>query len=73
MNVSDLTPDEKLELVFAIWDDLAANPTDVAVNDWQLAEVERRQARLAANPETGLSWEELLRRVRSRPGNRLLP
>jgi putative addiction module component (TIGR02574 family) len=67
-SVFDLTPSEKLQLVEDLWDDLAATPDAVPVHDWQLEELARRKARLAANPASGLSWEEVKRRVRSRYG-----
>ena len=65
-SVFDLSPAEKLQLVEDLWDDLAANPDDVPIHDWQLKELERRKANLMANPSSGLSWDEVKRRVRSR-------
>jgi putative addiction module component (TIGR02574 family) len=62
----DLSPSEKLQLVQDLWDDLAASPDDVPVQDWQIAEVERRKANLKKNPASGLPWEEVKRRIRSR-------
>jgi putative addiction module component (TIGR02574 family) len=67
-SVFDLTPSEKLQLVEDLWDDLAATPGAVPVYEWQLQELEQRKARLAANPASGVSWEEVKRRVRSRYG-----
>jgi putative addiction module component (TIGR02574 family) len=67
-SVFDLTPSEKLQLVEDLWDDLAATPEAVPVHDWQLQELVQRKARLAANPASGVSWEEVKRRVRSRYG-----
>lgn len=64
VSVFDLSPAEKLQLVVDLWDDLAANPADVPIPDWQLAEVERRAANLKANPASGLSWDEVQRRIR---------
>jgi putative addiction module component (TIGR02574 family) len=66
-SVFDLSPSEKLQLVYDLWDDLAASDA-VPVHDWQKEELERRKANLAANPASGLSWEEVKRRVRSRYG-----
>ena len=68
VSVFDLSPAEKLQLVEDLWDDLAANPADIPVYDWQKEELERRKANLAANPASGLSWEEVKRQVRSRYG-----
>lgn len=62
----DLSPAEKLQLVEDLWDDLAADPENVPVHDWQLEELARRKANLENNPASGLSWDEVKRRIRSR-------
>ena len=49
-------------------DDLAATPETVPVHDWQKEELARRKANLEKNPASGLTWEEVKRRVRSRYG-----
>jgi len=67
-SVFGLSPAEKLQLVEDLWDDLAATPEAVPVHDWQKAELERRKANLRNNPASGLTWEEVQRRVRSRYG-----
>ena len=67
-SIFDLTPSEKLQLVEDLWDDLAASPEAVPVHDWQKQELARRKANLLKNPASGLAWEEVKRRVRSRHG-----
>jgi putative addiction module component (TIGR02574 family) len=67
-SVFDLTPSEKLQLVEDLWDDLAANPNDIPVHDWQKEELDRRKANLASHPASGLTWEEVKQRVRGRHG-----
>jgi putative addiction module component (TIGR02574 family) len=67
-SIFDLSPSEKLQLVEDLWDDLAATPEDVPVHDWQKEELARRKANLLKNSASGLSWEEVQRRVRSRYG-----
>ena len=67
-SVFDLSPAEKLQLVEDLWDDLAATPERVPVQDWQKEELDRRKAKLLQNPASGLAWEEVKRRVRSRHG-----
>jgi putative addiction module component (TIGR02574 family) len=67
-SVFDLSPSEKLQLVEDLRDDLASKPEDVPIHDWQKEEVERRKANLKNAPGSGLTWEEVLRRVRSRHG-----
>jgi len=68
MSVFDLSPAEKLQLVEDLWDDLASVPENVPVHDWQLEELTRRQANLRNHPASGLSWDEVKRRIRSRYG-----
>jgi putative addiction module component (TIGR02574 family) len=65
-SVFDLSPSEKLQLVEDLWDDLAADPSAIPIYDWQKEELARRKANLMKNPASGLSWDEVQRRVRSR-------
>jgi putative addiction module component (TIGR02574 family) len=67
-SIFELSPSEKLQLVEDLWDELAATPDAVPVHDWQKEEVARRKANLMKNPASGLSWDEVKRRVRSRYG-----
>lgn len=67
-SIFDLSPSEKLQLVEDLWDDLAATPEAVPVYDWQKQELTRRKANLQKHPVSGLSWEEVKRRVRERYG-----
>lgn len=67
-SIFDLSPSEKLQLVEDLWDDLAATPEAVPIHEWQEKELDRRKANLQNNPASGLSWEEVQRRVRSRYG-----
>ncbi len=67
-SIFDLSPSEKLQLVEDLWDDLAATPEAIPVYDWQREELDRRRANLMRNPASGLTWEEVKRRVRSRHG-----
>jgi putative addiction module component (TIGR02574 family) len=67
-SVFDLTVAEKLQLVEDLWDDLAATPETVPIYDWQKEELARRRANLISNPGSGLPWEEIKRRIRSRYG-----
>ena len=67
-SVFDLSPSEKLQLVEDLWDDLASTPDAIPVHAWQKEELERRKANLLSNPASGLTWEEVQRRVRSHYG-----
>lgn len=65
----DLSPPEKLQLVEDLWDDLASNPDDVPVYDWQKQELARRKANLLSKPSSAITWDELKARVRGRHGS----
>lgn len=66
--VFELSASEKLQLVEDLWDDLAANPELVPVQEWHKEELARRKANLQKYPASGLSWEEVKRRARARHG-----
>lgn len=68
VSVFDLSPPEKLQLVEDLWDDLAATPSEVPIHEWQKEELARRKANLMNKPGSGLSWDEVKRRVRIRYG-----
>ena len=67
-SIFDLSSFEKLQLLEDIWDDLASTPDFVPVHDWQKEELARRKANLLKNPGSGLSWEDVKKRVRSSYG-----
>jgi len=67
-SVFDLSPSEKLQLLEDLWDDLVATPEAIPIHEWQKQELARRKANLLKNPASGLAWEEVKRRVRSRYG-----
>ena len=64
-SIFELSLSEKLQLVEDLWDDLAAEPAGIPLYDWQKQELARRKANLAENPASGLSWDEVKRRVRA--------
>ncbi len=63
---SEMTPNEKLDLIEVLWDELAANPADIPVHEWQKDELMRRKERLAKGPTSALSWEDVEKRLRER-------
>ncbi len=67
-SIFNLSPSEKLQLVEDLWDDLVATPEAIPIHEWQKQELARRKANLLKNPASGLAWEEVKRRVRSRYG-----
>ena len=68
ISVFDLSPSEKLQLLEDLWDDLATTPETVPVHGWHQEELALRKANLMQHPASGLTWEDVQRRVRSRDG-----
>ncbi|RPH52988.1 MAG: addiction module protein [Desulfobacteraceae bacterium] len=68
ISIFDLSTPEKLQLVEDLWDDLAASPAEVPVHEWQKEELTRRKANLKSKPSSGVSWDEVKHRLRSRYG-----
>lgn len=57
-----LPPDQKLALVTELWDDLAASAPLILPSE-ELAEMQRRQDEMLANPAIAIDQAELWRRV----------
>ena len=64
LSMFDLSPSEKLQLVEDLWDELGATPEAIPVHPGQKNEFARRKANLLKNPASGLTWEEVKRRMR---------
>lgn len=56
---------QKLQIVEALWDDIAESTPAIPISDWQKEELDRRAAENAANPTPGIPWEEAKRQIRS--------
>jgi len=69
LSIFNLSPPEKLQLVEDLWDDLAASPSDIPIHEWQKKELTRRKTRLMSNPDAGISWDEVKRRIRDQYGS----
>ncbi len=63
--INELSAAEKLQLVEDLWDNLAANPESVPVQDWQIQELDRRKANLKKNPSSALQWDDIKRIIRT--------
>jgi putative addiction module component (TIGR02574 family) len=58
IDISRLTPSEKLRLVEELWDSL--DPGDIPLTQAQAEELDRREALHRANPKRGRPWREVL-------------
>jgi len=55
---------ERVRLVEAIWDSISAVPEALPLTEWQKQELDRRLAEFEANPDEGLTLEEVFARIR---------
>lgn len=66
----DLSVEEKIDYVQALWDRIAASPEQVPVPEWHLRILQERLEAYKANPTAGRPWEEaradLERKLRDR-------
>lgn len=61
--ILELPVPERIRIVEAIWDSIAAVPEAVPVSDELKADLERRLSDFEANPEAGVPWEEVRERI----------
>lgn len=58
-----LPMEEKLRIIEALWDDIAASDEPIVLQPGQLEEVRRRSEELKADPSIAIDRDELWRRV----------
>jgi putative addiction module component (TIGR02574 family) len=56
--------DDRLELVFCLWDQIVEDGWQPELTDELVAELDRRLAAHEANPGNVRTWEQVLERVR---------
>ena len=59
-----LPASERIRLVEAIWDSIAAAPDAIELTQLQKDELDRRLAEFEAYPESGATLEEIIARIR---------
>lgn len=59
-----LPPDERIRLVEAIWDSIAAEPEAVPVTDAQKREIQARLEEYRRDPSIAIPWEVARTRLR---------
>jgi len=62
--VMQLSVEEKLDLISALWESMAERPESIPVPDWQLKELERRIEAQQEDPQPGQTWDEVKREIR---------
>lgn len=63
LDISRLTPDERIDLAEALWDSLAATPEAVPLTEAQAEELDLRLEAYRKDQNPGTPWREALRRI----------
>ena len=56
-----LPPSERLQLVEDLWDSLIPLEAQIPVPEWVVNELRERKKRFDADPQSGMTWEEVVR------------
>lgn len=64
MALGDMSTQEKLRTMEALWDDLIRDPESVPVPDWHREELEKRSVRAESDSDAFREWEAAKRRLR---------
>ncbi len=67
LNVDQMSAEERLELIEQLWESLSETSEAVPMTKAQREELDRRLDDLESSPPGGIPWEEVLRRIRTRP------
>lgn len=62
-NILELDLSERIQLVEDIWDSIAAVPNAVPLTEVQKKELDDRLSAYRANPQSGLRWDEVKKRI----------
>ena len=64
--LDQMTAEEKLRALEAIWDDLCRNDEQIPVADWQKELLDHRQGQIAAGEAKFSDWETVRQSIRER-------
>ncbi len=68
LNVDELSPEERLQLIEELWDSLREKPESVPLTDAQREELNRRLDDLDESGPVIIPWEDVIQHTRTRPG-----
>lgn len=66
LNISELSPEERLRLIEELWDSLSEEPGNVPLTNAQREELDRRLDDLERSGSEGIPWDQVLQQIRSR-------
>ena len=65
IDISALTPDERLELIGELWDSLSEIPEAIELSQEQREMLDERIADAERDGPVGIPWEEVYQRIRA--------
>jgi putative addiction module component (TIGR02574 family) len=66
IDITRLSPAERLDLLERLWDSLSATPDALPLTEAQREGLDRRLDDLERDGPVGIPWDEVMRRIRSR-------
>lgn len=63
-NLIALSVPQKLEIIGLLWDSIDSDPAVADIPQWQLDELDRRDADDLKNPKPSYTWDETIARIR---------
>jgi putative addiction module component (TIGR02574 family) len=66
IDITRLSPAERLELLEQLWDSLSATPNALPLTEAQREELDRRLDDLDREGPAGIPWDEVMQRIRGR-------
>lgn len=63
-DILELSVAERIQLVEDIWDSIAAVPESISLTEYERQEIDRRLEAHDQNPDEGIPWDELKKKVR---------
>ncbi len=66
LNISELSPEERLRLIEELWDTLNETAGTVPLTNAQREELDRRLDDLERSGPEGIPWDQVLQQIRSR-------
>ena len=64
IDISELSPEERLELIEELWDSLGGRPDALALTDAQREELDRRIDEMDRDETLGEPWRDVLKSIR---------
>jgi putative addiction module component (TIGR02574 family) len=65
LNISEMSPEERLRLIEELWDSLNETPGTVPLTTAQREELDRRLDDLERSGPEGIPWDQVLQQIRS--------